>query len=118
MCRTRAGGATLAARLIPVSQLPSGVRVQAGVATGRDLRGVRRNRRRRQLLEAFRQEALPLLEGGLDDLPHDRAVIVMVLDGPPARRSYGKVLQRELSQAIPVLTRRLHESLQPETPPN
>ncbi|MBN4056301.1 hypothetical protein JYT20_01115 [Rhodothermus sp. AH-315-K08] len=50
-----AGAVRILYRVVESSQLPVGVRVQAGVAAPGGVRGVRRNLVRRRLMEAYRQ---------------------------------------------------------------
>jgi RNase P protein component len=84
-----AGQIRLLFRVVPSSQLPLGVRVQAGVVAPRGVRGVRRNRIRRGLSEAFRQFGLPRLIRSMDGLlrPAD-ALTLLVVD----RRRTGAAL--------------------------
>ena len=81
VARVRAGGFLLAVRVVDASQLPSGVRVQVGVAARRGLRGVARNRVRRVMREALRLHILPALTGSvLPLLEADQALIAIVID--------------------------------------
>lgn len=101
----------MAARVVDVAQLPQGVRVQVGVATGRDLRGADRTRRRRQLTEAFREGPLQMLRAEVDRLPIDQGIALMVLDGRNGRRIRGLPLRSELRSAVPELVRRLSKNV-------
>lgn len=116
IARVRTGPITVSARLVEAAQLPSGTRVQMGVATRRDLRGVSRVRRRRQLREAFRVQALSELTSQMDaSVPPEFGVTVLVLDTGSGRHPSGSLLAHGLSGTIVDLVRRLAAQISPES---